>query len=65
MSHAVKVERQCYQSDQAYAPCKTCGKRSSPVHMPDRVEGSPSGFWFCADCCPVCKPKPEPTGKVG
>ncbi len=48
----------CIITTRMVAPCDSCGRSASPVHMPRQQHGL-----YCARCCPVCS-KSE-TGRSG
>lgn len=42
----------CISTERVAAPCSGCRSYPKVVHI------ASGGFW-CADCCPVCKPLPH------
>jgi hypothetical protein len=44
---------ECYRSHGMPGPCRTCGKRVAPLHIPAGEKGG-----YCPNCCPSCTVSP-------
>jgi len=45
----------CHISERVKGCCDICGNWPNRLHMPEDLHG-----WYCAACCPACKPKAMP-----